>query len=188
MRGRHVDSMSLSGKSNFKHGLRGASSIIASNHSVLGAQEFKTRMIDSIMIPFMCQDWKIIEENMFLFDIFKEEIDREVMKNPYADIYVYKDLITAIEIAFSQQQEISCLEKRLYQGRDDASTMIVKLGGIRLKPELELCDLILGKPDYKNGERHDPNIVEEILTMMKTPRATFANISKYINYKYGSGI
>lgn len=154
--------------------------------NALDTSEFKTRMIDSVMIPFMSQDWRTIEENMFLFDLFRDEIDRAVLKNPQADICVYKDLITVVEIAFAQQQEIECLEKRLYDGRNDASTMVVKLGTIRLKPELELCDLILGKPDYKKGERHDATMVDEVLTMMKTPRATFANISKYIKYKYGS--
>ena len=185
---RYTSASSLSGKPWFKSGGLRGSSLMGTNSltNIVNTVEFKTRIIDSIMIPFMCQDWRKIEENMFLFGLFRDEIDRAVMKNPQADIYVYKDLITAVELAFEQQQEIACLEKQLYQGRDSASTMVVKLGTIRLKPELELCDLILGKPDYKKGEQHDTRIVEEVLSMMKTPRATFANISKYIKYKYGS--
>jgi hypothetical protein len=185
MIGRRDNTVSLSGKLNFKNGLKGSS---FAQTNMLNPVEFKTRIIDSIMIPFMSQDWRTIEENMFLFDLFREEIDAIVLRNPQADIYVYKDLITAVEIGFEQQQEIASLEKRLYCGRDDATTMIVKLGSIRLKPELELYDLILGKPDYKKGEKHDETITQEVLSLMKKPRATFANISKYIIHKYRSNL
>lgn len=179
MSGRYSNSASLSGKPSFKNGLRGFSSS-ASSMCTLNMIEFKTKMIDTIMIPFMSQDWRVLEENMFLMDLFREEIDR----NPNADICVYKDLIMAIETVFAQQQEISILEKRLYGGREDMTTMVVKLGGIRLKPELELCNLIWGTPDHKKGERHDANMVNDVSSLMKNPRATFANISKYIKHKY----
>lgn len=181
--GRRSNSVSLSGKSVLRNvGLRGSSSSMQNVGTDISG--FKMRVIDSVMIPFMSQDWRTIEENMFLFDFFRDEIDVMILRNPQVDVYVYKDLIAAVEMAFEQQQEIACLEKRLYEGRDDATTMIVKLGSIRLKPELELCDLILGKPNYKNGEKHDAAMVEEVITLMKKPRATFANISKYIKHKY----
>lgn len=182
------NAVSLSGKSGLRDvGLRGSSSS-TQNTGLDASDDFKTRMIDSVMIPFMSQDWRTIEENMFLFDLFRNEIDLIVLRNPRADIYVYKDLIAAVEMAFEQQQEIACLEKRLYEGREDAMTMVVKLGSIRLRPELELYDLILGKPDYKKGEKHDATVAEDIIKLMKTPRATFANISKYIKHKYRSNL
>ena len=180
MNGRCSNSQSLSGKPSYKNGLRGGC-VMATQ---LDAPEFKMKMIDAVMIPFMSQDWRVLEENLFLMDIFRDEIDRIAMRNPCADICVYKDLIMAVEVAFEQQQEIKCLETRLYEGRDDATTMVIKMGAIRLKPELEMCDLIMGKPNYKNGAQHDKAMLDEVIVLMKRPRATFANISKYIKSKY----
>ena len=178
-------SVSLSGKPGFKHGLRG-STTFGHNRAVLGTPEFKMRMIDAIIIPFMSNNWKTLEENLFMMEVFKEQIDEMLMRDPFAEITIYKDLISVIEVAFLQQQEIAHLEKRLYEGREDVSTLVVKLDAMRLKPELELYDLILGKPDYKQANAYDATIVEEINALMKTRRATFSNISKYIKHKFAS--
>ena len=184
-----VNVMSLSGKQSLNNrGLKGISLVgVGSQTDILYSVGIKTRIIDSIMIPFMSQDWRTIEENMFLFDLFREEIDLIILRNPQADICVYKDLLSIVELAFEQYQEITCLEKKIYEGRDDVTTMVVKLGSMRLKPELELYNLILGEPDYKKGEKHSEIIVEEVAALMKKPRATFANISKYLKHKYGYG-
>jgi hypothetical protein len=178
-------SVSLSGKQSSKHGLRGTTTFIHSNVAP-GIPEFKMRMIDAIIIPFMSQNWKTLEENLFMMEVFKEQIDEMLMRDPFAEITIYKDLISVIEIAFLQQNEIMHLEKRLYEGREDVSTLVIKLDAMRLKPELELYDLILGKPDYKRGMTHDATIVSEINALMKTRRATFSNISKYIKHKFVS--
>jgi len=133
----------------------------------------------------MSNDWNTLEENLFMMEVFKEQIDEMLLRDPFAEVIIYKDLISVIEIAFMQQQEITHLEKRLYEGHGDASaTMVVKLDAMRLRPELELYDLILGKPDYKRAEIYDATIVKEITELMKMRRATFANISKCIKQKY----
>lgn len=177
---------SLSGKSAGANGLRGSSlnEYVSRGTATVGLIGIKTRVIDAIIIPFMSQNWKTLEENMFLIEVIKEEIDEILSRNPQEDITIYKDLMSVIELSFLQQQEITSLEKRLYEGRNDVITMVVKLDSIRMKPELELYDLILGKPDYKRSAIYDATIVEEILRLMKIPRATFSNISSFIKNKY----
>lgn len=176
--------ISLSGKPNKGrvNGLAGTNNTYAAFNA--GIVEIKTRIIDAVILPYMSQNWKTMEENLFLLDIFRRDIDAYAIRHPSADICVYKDLIGIIESSFTQQMEINELEKRLYENQGDASALVVKLDTIRLKPELELYNLILGKPDYTKGGTYDDTIVQDIARMMKTPRASFSNIKKYIHYHY----
>lgn len=150
----------------------------------IATTEIKTRVIDAIIIPYMSQNWKCLEENMFLLEMFKNEIDQIIARASNSDMMIYKDLISVIEVSFMQQMEITYLEKRLYAGEDAAATLVVKLDAIRMKPEMELYDLILGKPDRKKGCSYDDAILVEIEKLMKHRRANFANIRQYILYKY----
>jgi hypothetical protein len=185
--------VSMSGKTSGVHGvsLRGrVDSPFGSANAIidLATTEIKTRVIDAIIIPYMSQNWKCLEENMFLLEMFNNEIDQIIARSPNTDMMIYKDLIGVIEVSFMQQIEITYLEKRLYAGEDAAATLVVKLDAVRMKPEMELYDLILGKPDQKKGCSYEDAILTEIERLMKHKRATFANIRQYILYKYrGAG-
>ena len=152
--------------------------------TTIAITEVKSRVIDSIIIPYMSQNWRCLEENMFLIELFRDEIDEIIARAPNSDMMIYKDLISVIEVSFMQQMEITYLEKRLYAGEDAAATLVVKLDSIRMKPEMELYDLILGKPDLKKGCNYENAILTEIARLMKDRRANYANIRQYILHKY----
>lgn len=152
--------------------------------TTIAITEVKSRVIDSIIIPYMSQNWRCLEENMFLIELFRDEIDEIIARAPNSDMMIYKDLISVIEVSFMQQMEITYLEKRLYAGEDAAATLVVKLDSIRMKPEMELYDLILGKPDLKKGCNYENAILTEITRLMKDRRANYANIRQYILHKY----
>lgn len=179
--------VSLSGKTGFSGvSLRGRPGPSFGSAEITGIAiaEVKTRVIDSIIIPYMSQNWRCLEENMFLIELFRDEIDEIVARAPSSDMMIYKDLISVIEVSFMQQLEITYLEKRLYSGEEAAATLVVKLDAIRMKPEMELYDLILGKPDLKKGCTYETDILNEIARLMKDRRANYANIRKYILHKY----
>ena len=187
--GRRVGGVSMTGKTRGANGisLRGRVDTLSGSVAEIidiATTEIKTRVIDAIIIPYMSQNWKCLEENMFLLEIFKNEIDHIIARGPNTDMMIYKDLICVIEVSFMQQMEITYLEKRLYAGEDAAATLVVKLDAIRMKPELELYDLILGKPDQKNGCAYEDAILTEIAQLMKNKRANFANIRRCVLYKY----
>lgn len=186
---RRVVGVSMSGKMGSMNGLslRGRTDTpFGSSNAMIdvATTEIKTRVIDAIIIPYMSQNWKCLEENMFLLEMFNNEIDQIIARAPNADMMIYKDLIGVIEVSFMQQLEITYLEKRLYAGEDAAATLVVKLDAIRMKPEMELYDLILGKPDQKKGCAYEDAILTEIAQLMKNRRANFANIRQYVLYKY----
>lgn len=180
--------VSLSGKGSGVGGisLRGRPSLSFGSAEIttIAITEVKSRVIDSIIIPYMSQNWRCLEENMFLIELFRDEIDEIIARAPNSDMMIYKDLISVIEVSFMQQMEITYLEKRLYAGEDAAATLVVKLDSIRMKPEMELYDLILGKPDLKKGCNYENAILTEIARLMKDRRANYANIRQYILHKY----
>jgi|LakMenEpi03Aug12_release.lakeMendotaPanAssembly.Ray.scaffolds.fasta_scaffold756216_1 hypothetical protein len=179
--------VSLSGKQ-VAHGvsLRGRSDLSYGSAEItsIAIAEIKTRVIDTIIIPYMSQNWRCLEENMFLLELFRSEIDEVIARAPHSDMMIYKDLISVIEVSFMQQMEITYLEKKLYACEDAAATLVVKFDAIRMKPEMELYDLILGKPDLKKGCAYEDAVLTEIAQLMKNRRANYANIRQYILHKY----
>jgi len=47
---------------------------------------------------------------------------------------------------------------------------------IKLKPEYDLYNLIIGPPNLANNERHDPLIINNIQQLMNQPNINFQTI------------
>ena len=95
-------------------------------------------------------------------------------------LLLYKELLSAFEIIVTQHNEISNFEKKLY---NDGNTFIFKTTIIRLKPEYEIYNLILGKPELIKD--YDKTILNKITRLLEIDNVTFDNIKNYIlqNYK-----
>jgi hypothetical protein len=59
---------------------------------------------------------------------------------------------------------------------------------IRLKPEYEIYDVILGKPNRNNNEKYDMIIISEIEFLLKKNDINFIIIQQYLFSKYPNRI
>jgi hypothetical protein len=80
------------------------------------------------------------------------------------------------------------LEKKLYGGTKDVSTLIYKTTMIRLKPEYEIYDVILGKPNRKFNEIYNDFIIKDIERMLTIENINFNQIKEIITNKYNTEI
>jgi hypothetical protein len=55
---------------------------------------------------------------------------------------------------------------------------------IRLKPEIELYNLILGTPKLKFGEKYNVDVLKDLEVLLKVDNITFEKIKNYIIAKY----
>lgn len=150
--------------------------------------KIKSTIMSLIIIPFMSKNWKVLEENLVFFDSIKAKLSSIISRNKYSDMQIYQDIILAFETVVFLHIEIANLEEKLYGCESNLSTLVFRTTMIRLKPELELYNLIFGKPDLKSGEKYDTNIINDIAILLKMDNATFDQIKKTILNKYRKNI
>ena len=51
---------------------------------------------------------------------------------------------------------------------------------LRLKPEFELYNLIIGRPDFKSGKTYDQTMLNNIIILLKVENITFEQIKNKI--------
>ena len=146
--------------------------------------KFKATIMKLIIIPFMSKNWKILEENLVFIDNIKINLNRFIARFKYAGLDIYKDLIDAFETAIFLHIENTNLEENLYGSDCNTSTLVFRTVMIRLKPELELYNLVFGKPNLKSGESYNNDMLNDIQILLKMNNVTFEQIKKYLINKY----
>jgi hypothetical protein len=146
--------------------------------------KIKSTIMKLIIIPFMSKNWKVLEENLVFFDSIKKKLASIIARNKCSNLEIYQDIIIAFETAVFLHMEVANLEEKLYSSCDNLSTLVFRTTMIRLKPELELYNLVFGRPNFKAGEKYDVNIVNDIETLLKMNNVTFEQIKTFILNKY----
>jgi hypothetical protein len=93
--------------------------------------------------------------------------------------------MNAFQTSVFMQIEIASLENKLY-GSDcsTVTTLLFKTVMIRLKPELEFYNLVLGKPNLSAGEKYNTAVINDILLMLDVQNVTFEQMKNFITTKY----
>jgi hypothetical protein len=146
--------------------------------------KIKSTIMKLIIIPFMSKNWKVLEENLVFFDNIKSKLTKIISRNKCTDLKIYQDIIFAFETAVFLHMEIKNLEEKLYGCNSNVSTLVFKTTMIRLKPELELYNLVFGRPNFKTGEKYNMDIVNNIIILLKTDNVTFDQIKNFVLNKY----
>jgi hypothetical protein len=158
--------------------LNGTQTIKSSNNNYLPVEitMLKISIMNTIIIPFKAQNWKVLGDNLVFIDIIKEKIFVYTSKYPQIDLQIYSDLVDAYESSIYFNIEITNLEERLYGLNNSSANMMIKTVMLRLKPELELYNLIIGRPNPKLGEIYDPLIIDKIISLLTVENITFEQI------------
>ena len=147
--------------------------------------KIKATIMRVIIIPSLSKNWKVLEENLIFFDSLQSKLTKLKAKYPYLGLEIYIDLLVAFQTSVFMHIEITSLETKLY-GSDcsTVSTILFKTVMIRLKPELEFYNLVLGKPNLSAGEKYKTAVIDDILLMLEVPNVTFEQMKNFITTKY----
>lgn len=152
-------------------------------------RSFKIMIYDMLILPYMASNWKKLTENIIFLDNITNKLNYFLSLFPKNELLLlYKDIIAAFETIALQHMELNALESYLSCGENDTSTIIFKTSMIRLRPEYELYNLILGKPNLKGGEVYNQAVIDDILSILDLGELSFDRISEFISNKYKSGI
>jgi len=170
-------SLSLTGKPNTSGTILSGNKIINSNNYIPSEiATLKINIMNTIILPFNSKNWKILEENLVFIDIIKEKLLSFESKYPHINLQMYNDLVEAYESTIYLHMEVINLETQMYGLNNGSANMLIKTVMLRLKPELELYNLIIGRPKFNLGETYDTTITNKILLLLQIENITFEQI------------
>ena len=152
-------------------------------------QKLKMQIMSIVLFPIITQQWNIIIENKFVISVIKKKIDK-LYKKYYEkyyhhnhptlkDLIFYKDVLMLAESVINEHVELTELEKKLYGKNNDVSTIVFRTKMIKLRPEFEVYNLLIGKPEKEMS--YDDDILSYIKQLVNQEDITFDKIKKQIN-------
>jgi hypothetical protein len=183
----YSSSLSLTGKNSYNiTNLSGKYSSNSENIIPSDIKRIKILILNNLILPLISKQWQTLHENLFCLDKARKKIDYYYETYKLDDLIIYKEIIKAFELIISQNQQLQDLEKKIYGGSKDVSTLIYKTTMIRLKPEYEIYDVILGKPNRKFNEIYNDFIIKDIERMLTIENINFNQIKEIITNKYNN--
>jgi len=148
----------------------------------------KIKIIDTFILPLISNKWKHMKDNIFLLDSYKQKLDNYYNLYKIEEIPIYKNIIDLIELFVNQSLQLEETENRIYKNdndlKDNNVSLVYKTAMIKLKPEYELYDSIIGKPKKILKQKYNENIIKDIQSLMIMENITYEKIKIYIDNNY----
>ena len=182
-------SFSLTGKPSVYHNLTGKNKDRLLSIPV-EVKKIKISILNTYLLPFLSKKWSKINENLFLLDQWKEKIDFYYKCFKIEELLVYKDILYILDVFMQPYTQLEDMEKKLYGTSSSAGSkeqiisMVYRTTMIKLKPEYELYDAILGKENRDANKNYKEDIIKDIQKQMILENTDFQKIKEYITNKY----
>jgi hypothetical protein len=178
-----VTTVSLSGKTQYMlNNLSGKS--FSQKELPYEVNKSKIYIMNHIIFPLVSRQWKKLQENLYCLDNIKKKIDTFYHYYKNDDLFIYREIINALEVILSEHMQLEELEKSVYGTSKDLSTMIYKTALVKLKPEYEIYDILFGRPLRSKNEEYKQYVIDEIQKLLNVPDITFDKIRIFLTNKY----
>ena len=137
-------------------------------------RNIKQRCFNYFIIPLQSNNWKIIDQNMFIYDDIINKLNRYYKIKPSLDLQMYIAILDVISELNGEYKNYDYQNKLNFDG---LAKIVHNLPTIKLLPELELYNLILGKPDKFN---YNQEIVLKIKKLLKVENITYDKIKMLV--------
>ena len=92
--------------------------------------------MNHIIFPLVSRQWKKLQENLYCLDNIKKKIDTFYHYYKNDDLFIYREIINALEVILSEHMQLEELEKSVYGTSKDLSTMIYKTASSKVKTRI----------------------------------------------------
>ena len=144
-------------------------------------RRMKTQVFNKLLLPLMSQQWTVFEQNILLVDSIRQKLNNLYDSFKMDDLLVYIEMLQVFDKFAEKLGQINEIERKMEgKGKNSGNevtakgqvmSMVYITSMIRLKPEYELYDNILGKPE--RPKTYIEPILEAIRHMMQSPYADF---------------
>jgi hypothetical protein len=154
-------------------------------------KELKIKIMKTIILPLISRQWKMLYQNIFALDFLRKKVKFYYNVYKLDELLIYIDILNILEVIIGEHIQLEDLEKKLYGANNEntsVTSLIYKTTMIRLKPEYELYDNIIGKPKKDKNQVYNSIIIEDIQKLLLINNIDFNKIKNIITSKYENEI
>ena len=144
----------------------------------------KKYILTNYLIPFYSNQWEIINENKLLIDETINQVNNYYKLYKLEELLMFLELLKILKITIDKNDELNYFKEKSNKSYDKNSiiNMVYKITKIRILPEYEIYNSMLGKPNRENPYNED--IINDIKILMTRHNITYNVIKDFINKKY----
>ena len=146
-------------------------------------KQIKEKIVKEYLVPLFANQWNILNENAYFIENVQKKINYYYQSHKLEELTAYNELLRVIQKLVENYQTLKTYENKAHSVRLDANevtSLIFKTTKIRLLPEYEIYNSILGKPKKELQEKYDENIITEIKTLLKKEDCTYDKIKSHL--------
>jgi hypothetical protein len=141
-------------------------------------KQIKEKIVENYLVPLFAKQWEQLNENSFFIENIQNKISFYYKNYHLDELIAYHELLRVIKLLVENNKTLDTYEKQHnYQTQaNQVTSMVFKTTKIRLLPEYEIYDSILGKPKKELQEKYDEHIISIIKTLLDKENCTYNKI------------
>ena len=142
----------------------------------------KDKILNDYLIPLYTKQWKVLKENIFFIQEIEKKINIFHKKYKLDELTIYIDLLKVMNILVDYYKLIE-FEEEKNKGKNNANeimSMIYQTTMIKLLPEYEIYNSILGKPKKELNQVYNTSTIQTIKELLAKEDITYYKIKKTI--------
>lgn len=145
----------------------------------------KDNIINTYLVPLFSKQWNILNENIFFIDYYSQQLISFYKTYKLDELLVYIELLKILKLLLDKHNLLIDVESqhKMKQDPNEVVSMIYKTSMIRLLPEYEIYNSILGRP---KREGYNEDAIIDIKKYIQLENISFLKIKDYIESKYVS--
>ena len=166
--------------------LSGKNDVIIHNSPNYKIKLLKDKIVNMYLVPLFSKQWDILNENYFFIEHCLQQLLSFYKTYKLDELLVYIELLKILKILLDKHNLLIDVESQHKMKRDpnEVISMIYNTSTIRLLPEYEIYNSILGRPNKDKKESYNENIIVDIKKCIQLENTTFQKIKEYIEKTY----
>ena len=167
-----INKITLSGKNDVMY-----------NNTSYKIKLLKDNIINTYLVPLFSKQWNILNENVFFIDHYSQQLISFYKTYKLDELLVYIELLKILKLLLDKHNLLIDVESqfKIKQDPNEIVSIIYKTSMIRLLPEYEIYNSILGRP---KTEGYNENAIIDIKKCIQLENTSFLKIKDYIENKY----
>ena len=149
--------------------------------------KLKALIMTLYIIPMIGKNWQVVTQNLPFLDGIYSQIDNLTRVYSDTSLVLYTNILKILEQMVQLNVRLINLEKHEadeYGEYRQVSHLSYDTVLMRLRPEYELYNLIIGRPDFSKKETYRTEVIADIVILLNNQYTSYDSIKTTILSKY----
>lgn len=147
----------------------------------------KELVLENFIFPIERNQWDLLDESIHMSSKIKKKLKHYYNLYKIPDLNLYLHIIILLEKVIDNRK-VEFDNNNLIYNKNKKSEEIIKMmfqtSAIKLRPEYEIYNSIIGKPDLLLKQTYKTNIINDIKTLFYDKNVSYFKIKEIIQTKY----